>query len=163
MKFKVFALDFDSSNADDVAFVNKTIKDLFSSSETDDCTVTEVTASATVEKPADAPKTTRAPRKPKVVQEQPVEVTQTVEDAQPVEVTQTVEDAQPVDDLPFSEETKEPTSKEMQDLVIGLIKAGTLTREDVQNIFQEFGGTSLSKIPSSKFVLLKQRLTTYNG
>ena len=151
MKFKVFALDFDSSNADDVAFVNKTIKDLFSSSETDDCTVTEVTASATVEKPADAPKTTRAPRKPKVVQEQPVEV------------TQTVEDAQPVDDLPFSEETKEPTSKEMQDLVIGLIKAGTLTREDVQNIFQEFGGTSLSKIPSSKFVLLKQRLTTYNG
>lgn len=143
MKFKVFALDFDSSNADDVAFVNKTIKDLFSSSETDDCTVTEVTASATVEKPVDAPKTTRAPRKPKVAQEQPVE--------------------QPVDDLPFSEETKEPTSKEMQDLVIGLIKAGTLTREDVQNIFQEFGGTSLSKIPSSKFVLLKQRLTTYNG
>lgn len=143
MKFKVFALDFDSSNADDVAFVNKTIKDLFSSSETDDCTVTEVTASATVEKPVDAPKTTRAPQKPKVAQEQPVE--------------------QPVDDLPFSEETKEPTSKEMQDLVIGLIKAGTLTREDVQNIFQEFGGTSLSKIPSAKFVLLKQRLTTYNG
>lgn len=151
MKFKVFALDFDSSNADDVAFVNKTIKDLFSSSETDDCTVTEVTASETVEKPADAPKTTRAPRKPKVVQEQPVEV------------TQTVEDEQPVDDLPFSEETEEPTAKEMQDLVIGLIKAGTLTREDVQNIFQEFGGTSLSKIPATKFVLLKQRLTTYHG
>lgn len=139
MKFKVFALDFDSSNADDVAFVNKTIKNLFSSSETDDCTVTEVTASATVEKPADSPKMTRAPRKPKVMQEQPV------------------------DDLPFSEETEEPTAKEMQDLVIGLIKAGTLTREDVQNIFQEFGGTSLSKIPSAKFVLLKQRLTTYHG
>lgn len=151
MKFKVFALDFDSSNADDVAFVNKTIKDLFSSSETDDCTVTEATASVTVEKPADAPKTTRAPRKPKVMQEQPVEA------------TQTVETEQPVDDLPFSEETEEPTAKEMQDLVIGLIKAGTLTREDVQSIFQEFGGTSLSKIPSAKFVLLKQRLTTYNG
>lgn len=145
MKFKVFALDFDSSNADDVAFVNKTIKDLFSSSETDDCTVTEATASVTVEKPADAPKTTRAPRKQKT---QPV-----VENPQPEETN----------DLPFSEETEEPTAKEMQDLVIGLIKAGTLTREDVQNIFQEFGGTSLSKIPATKFVLLKQRLTTYHG
>lgn len=145
MKFKVFALDFDSSNADDVAFVNKTIKDLFSSSETDDCTVTEATASVAVEKPADAPKTTRAPRKQKT---QPV-----VENPQPEETN----------DLPFSEETEEPTAKEMQDLVIGLIKAGTLTREDVQNIFQEFGGTSLSKIPATKFVLLKQRLTTYHG
>lgn len=145
MKFKVFALDFDSSNADDVAFVNKTIKDLFSSSETDDCTVTEATASVTVEKPADAPKTTCAPRKQKT---QPV-----VENPQPEETN----------DLPFSEETEEPTAKEMQDLVIGLIKAGTLTREDVQNIFQEFGGTSLSKIPATKFVLLKQRLTTYHG
>lgn len=145
MKFKVFALDFDSSNADDVAFVNKTIKDLFSSSETDDCTVTEATASVTVEKPADAPKTTHAPRKQKT---QPV-----VENPQPEETN----------DLPFSEETEEPTAKEMQDLVIGLIKAGTLTREDVQNIFQEFGGTSLSKIPATKFVLLKQRLNTYHG
>lgn len=138
MKFKVFALDFDSSNADDVAFVNKTIKDLFSSSETDDCTVTEATASVTVEKPADAPKTTRAPRKPEAVQETQPTV---------VEISQ----------------TEEPTAKEMQDLVIRLIKAGTLTREDVQNIFQEFGGTSLSKIPATKFVLLKQRLTTYHG
>lgn len=145
MKFKVFALDFDSSNADDVAFVNKTIKDLFSSSETDDCTVTEATASVTVEKPADAPKTTCAPRKQNT---KPV-----VENPQPEETN----------DLPFSEETEEPTAKEMQDLVIGLIKAGTLTREDVQNIFQEFGGTSLSKIPATKFVLLKQRLTTYHG
>lgn len=140
MKFKVFALDFDSSNADDVAFVNKTIKDRFSSSETDDCTVTEATASVTVEKPADAPKTTCAPRN-----ENPA--------PEPEETN----------DLPFSEETEEPTAKEMQDLVIGLIKAGTLTREDVQNIFQEFGGTSLSKIPATKFILLKQRLTTYHG
>lgn len=151
MKFKVFALDFDSSNADDVAFVNKTIKDLFSSSETDDCTVTEATASVTVEKPADAPKTTRAPRKPKAVQETQPTV---------VEIPQT--EPEETNDLPFSEETEEPTAKEMQDLVIGLIKAGTLTREDVQSIFQEFGGTSLSKIPTTKFVLLKQRLTTYH-
>lgn len=151
MKFKVFALDFNSSNADDVAFVNKTIKDLFSSSETDDCTVTEATASATVEKPEDAPKTTRAPRKPKAEQ-----------GTKPPVVENTAPEPEETNDLPFSEETEEPTPKEMQDLVIGLIKAGTLTREDVQNIFQEFGGTSLSKIPSSKFDLLKQRLTTYN-
>lgn len=152
MKFKVFALDFDSSNADDVAFVNKTIKDLFSSSETDDCTVTEATASVTVEKPADEPKITCAPQKPKAMQETQPPV---VESSQPK--------PEETNDLPFSEETEEPTVKEMQDLVIGLIKAGTLTRDDVQNIFQEFGGTSLSKIPATKFVLLKQRLTTYHG
>lgn len=56
-----------------------------------------------------------------------------------------------------------PTAKEMQDLVISLIKTGTLGREDVQTIFNEFGGTSLMKIAPAKFALLKQRLTTYNN
>lgn len=56
-----------------------------------------------------------------------------------------------------------PTAKEMQDLVISLIKTGTLGREDVQTIFNEFGGTSLMKIAPAKFALLKQRLTTYNS
>ena len=56
-----------------------------------------------------------------------------------------------------------PTAKEMQDLVIGLSRSGKLSREDIQTIFNEFGGTSLMKIAPAKFALLKQRLTTYNS
>ena len=79
----------------------------------------------------------------------------------PVEATEPIEQPAPVEVV--TDKTEEPTAKEMQDLVIGLIKSGELSREDVQNIFQEFGGTSLMKIAPAKFALLKQRLTTYKN
>ena len=95
--------------------------------------------------------------KPKRAKQAPVE-----EQFAPVEEQLApVEAPAPIETV--TDKTAEPTAKEMQDLVIGLVKSGELSREDVQNIFQEFGGTSLMKIAPAKFPLLKQRLTTYKN
>lgn len=93
------------------------------------------------------------PVKPKAVKEAP----QATIEPEPIQAPIEEEKA------PEKVSNEPPTAKEMQNLVISLIKTGTLGREDVQTIFNEFGGTSLMKIAPTKFALLKQRLTTYNN
>ena len=151
MKIKVFELEFDASNLHEVAFV----KEVITGSNLNVPATAEVTAPEKEEKPlveketASSP-TPQMPVKPKRKKtEAPAE---TVQETAPVETVQKTAPA-----------NAEPTAKEMQDLVISLIKTGTLSREDVQTIFNEFGGTSLMKIAPAKFALLKQRLTTYNS
>ena len=149
MKIKVFELEFDASNLHEVSFV----KEVISGSNLSVKTETVAIVQEKEEKPVEAKgnvsgSVPRMPFKPEKKKEAKVEATAPV-----------VEEQKPVETV--TDKTTEPTSKEMQDLVIGLVKSGELSREDVQNIFQEFGGTSLMKIAPAKFALLKQRLTTY--
>lgn len=162
MKIKVFEMEFDASNLQEVAFV----KEVITGSNLSVKTETVVTVPAEEEKPVEAkgnvsgptPHTPFKPERKKVEVTAPV-----VEEQKPVEAERptVVEEQKPIETV--TDKTAEPTAKEMQDLVIGLIKSGELSREDVQNIFQEFGGTSLMKIAPAKFALLKQRLTTYKN
>ena len=163
MKIKVFELEFDASNLHEVTFV----KEVIAGSSLNVPVTKDVIVPAQEEKPiveketasSPAPQMPAKPKRQKTeapVETAPVE-TAPVETA-PVE-TAPVETA-PVETTPAN---TEPTAKEMQDLVISLIKTGTLSREDVQTIFNEFGGTSLMKIAPTKYALLKQRLTTYNS
>lgn len=164
MKIKVFEMEFDASNLHEVSFV----KEVISGSNLSIKTETVAIVQGREEKTAEAKETASGstpcvPIKPerkkaaaKVEATAPV-----VEEQKSVEAEQppVVEEQKPVETV--TNKTEEPTAKEMQDLVIGLVKSGELSREDVQNIFQEFGGTSLMKIAPAKFALLKQRLTTY--
>lgn len=153
MKIKVFELEFDASNLHEVAFVKEVITGSNLSVETE----TVVTAQVQEEKPVEFEKKANTPcldmsakpKRKKAEAPAPAPVQEAVQEAAPVQETAPAND--------------EPTAKEMQDLVISLIKTGTLSREDVQTIFNEFGGTSLMKIAPAKFALLKQRLTTYNS
>ena len=139
MKIKVFELEFDASNLHEVTFV----KEVIAGSSLNVPVTGDVIVPAQEEKPVEVKETasTDAVQNPVKPKRKKVEA--------PAEAL-----------APASEE---PTAKEMQTLVISLIKEGTLSREDVQTIFNEFGGTSLMKIAPAKFALLKQRLTTYNS
>lgn len=154
MKIKAFELEFDASNLHEVAFV----KEVITGSNLNVTAVEQVNAPVQEEKPAEVKETANTPRldmsaKPK---------RKKAEASAPAETApaETVQETAPAETAPANDE---PTAKEMQDLVISLIKSGTLSREDVQTIFNEFGGTSLMKIAPAKFALLKQRLTTYNS
>ena len=156
MKIKVFEMEFDASNLQEVAFVKEVITDSNLSVKTE----TVVTVPEKEEKPVEAKKIVSGtaqhmPGKPERKKE-----AAKVEEPAPAPAP-VVEEQKPVETV--TDKTAEPTAKEMQDLVIGLVKSGELSREDVQNIFQEFGGTSLMKIAPAKFALLKQRLTTYKN
>ena len=166
MKIKVFELEFDASNLHEVSFV----KEVISGSNLSVKTETVAIVQEKEEKPVEAKgnvsgSAPHTPSKPEKKKETKVEATAPapVVEQKPVESEQppVVEDQKPVETV--TDKTTEPTTKEMQDLVIGLVKSGELSREDVQNIFQEFGGTSLMKIAPTKFALLKQRLTTYKN
>lgn len=161
MKIKVFEMEFDASNLQEVAFV----KEVISGSNLSARTETVAIVPEREEKPADAKEiasgsTPCVSSKPKKKNEA-IKVKNPVSVESPIEATETTEAQKPVETV--TNKTEEPTAKEMQDLVIGLVKSGELSREDVQNIFQEFGGTSLMKIAPAKFALLKQRLTTYKN
>ena len=153
MKIKVFELEFDASNLHEVAFV----KEVITGSNLNVPATAEVIVPAQEEKPLVEKETASSPA-PQMPAKPKRQKTEAPVETAPVE-TAPVETA-PVETTPAN---TEPTAKEMQDLVISLIKTGTLSREDVQTIFNEFGGTSLMKIAPTKYALLKQRLTTYNS
>nr|DAU64112.1 MAG TPA: hypothetical protein [Caudoviricetes sp.] len=158
MKIKVFEMEFDASNLQEVAFV----KEVITGSNLSVKTETVAIVQEKEEKPVEAKETTLGsdPRMP--VKPERKKAAAKLDEQKPIEEpAPVVEEQKPVETV--TDKTAEPTAKEMQDLVIGLVKSGELSREDVQNIFQEFGGTSLMKIASSKFALLKQRLTTYKN
>lgn len=159
MKIKVFEMEFDASNSHEVSFV----KEVISGSNLSVKTETVAVVQEREEKPAEAKETASGSTpcmssKPKRAKQAPVE-----KQPAPVEEQLAPVEKQPAPVETVTDKTAEPTAKEMQDLVIGLVKSGELSRDDVQNIFQEFGGTSLMKIAPAKFALLKQRLTTYKN
>lgn len=158
MKIKVFELEFDASNLHEVAFV----KEVITGSNLNVPAPEVVTAPEKEEKPVEeeetayspVPQVTVKPKRKKTEAPAPTPAPAPAPTPAPAPV-ETVQETAPAN--------TEPTAKEMQDLVIGLIKSGELSRDDVQTIFNEFGGTSLMKIAPTKFALLKQRLTTYNN
>ena len=152
MKIKVFELEFDASNLREVAFV----KEVITGSNLSVKTETVAIVQEKEEKPVEAKKIVSG-----TAQHMPGKPERKKEAVKVEEPAPSVEEQKPVETV--TDKTAEPTAKEMQDLVIGLVKSGELSREDVQNIFQEFGGTSLMKIAPAKFALLKQRLTTYKN
>ena len=164
MKIKVFELEFDASNLHEVSFV----KEVISGSNLSVKTETVAVVREREEKPAEAKETASGSTpcmssKPKRGNLAPIEEPAPVEAPAPVEEQPAPVEEQPAPVEVVTNKTEEPTAKEMQDLVIGLVKSGELSREDVHNIFHEFGGTSLMKIAPAKFALLKQRLTTYKN
>lgn len=154
MKIKVFEMEFDASNLQEVAFV----KEVITGSNLSVRTETVAIVQEKEEKPVEAKETAlgSAPHMP--FKPERKKAAAKVEAPAP---TEKQSEQKPVETV--TDKTAEPTAKEMQDLVVGLVKSGELSREDVQNIFQEFGGTSLMKIAPTKFALLKQRLTTYKN
>ena len=158
MKIKVFEMEFDASNSHEVSFV----KEVITGSNLSVKTETVVTVPEKEEKPVEAKETVSGSASHMPFKPERKKSAAKVEEQKPVEEpAPVVEEQKPVETV--TDKTAEPTAKEMQDLVIGLVKSGELSREDVQNIFQEFGGTSLMKIAPAKFALLKQRLTTYKN
>lgn len=154
MKIKVFELEFDASNLHEVSFV----KEVISGSNLSVKTETVVTVPDKEEKPAEAKETASGSTLCVPIKPERKKAAAKIESPAPVEAQS---EQTPVEVV--TNKTEDPTAKEMQDLVIGLVKSGELSRGDVQNIFQEFGGTSLMKIAPAKFPLLKQRLTTYKN
>ena len=175
-------MEFDASNLQEVAFV----KEVISGSNLSVKTETVAVVQEREEKPAEAKETASGPtpcmsskperkkaaakiESPAPVEEQlaPVEEQLAPVEKQPAPVEKqpahVEEQSKPKPVEVVTDKTEEPTAKEMQDLVIGLVKSGELSRDDVREIFQEFGGTSLMKIAPAKFALLKQRLTTYKN
>ena len=190
MKITPLTIDFDVTNEQEVAFVNDLMNRLFGSAPLNAVSApTENPVNSTSVPTFNEPTQTAAPvqefkkeanpeataiaiaeetiteaiAEVKKEMEKPVK-TKTVKEApQPTIEPEPVQAPIEEEKAPEKASNEPPTAKEMQDLVISLIKTGTLSREDVQTIFNEFGGTSLMKIAPSKFALLKQRLTTYNS
>ena len=108
------------------------------------------------------------PEKPKAAKVEKPKAAK-VEKPKPVkEAPQATIESEPVQ-APTEEEkapekaSNEPlTAKDMQALMIDLMKAGKITRPQLTDIMLEFGGASLMRIKPEKYELLKQRIETYN-
>ena len=90
--------------------------------------------------------------KPKAVKEAP----QATIEPEPVQAPTEEEKA------PEKASNEPLTAKDMQALMIDLMKSGKITRPQLTDIMLEFGGASLMRIKPEKYELLKQRIETYN-
>lgn len=179
MKITPLTIDFDVTNAQEVAFVNDLMNRLFGSAPLKavsaptenpvNCTSvptfgeptqtaapvqepkkeTITEAIAEVKKEMEKPE---KPAKPKAVKEAP----QATIEPEPVQA--------PIEEEKAPEKaSNEPlTAKDMQAFMIDLMKSGKITRPQLTDIMLEFGGASLMRIKPEKYELLKQRIETYN-
>lgn len=179
MKITPLTIDFDVTNEQEVEFVNDLMNRLFGSAP-----LKAMTAPA--ESPVNStsvPTFTEPARTAAPVQEAKEEPKQeTIAEAvagvkkrteKPVKVgtpkaakeaPQATIEPEPVQ-APAEEEkaSNEPlTAKDMQALMIDLMKTGKITRPQLTDIMLEFGGASLMRIKPEKYELLKQRIETYN-
>ena len=114
-------------------------------------------AIAEVKKEMEKPENVAKPKpekvaKPKAVKEAP----QATIEPEPVQAPTEEEKA------PEKASNEPLTAKDMQALMIDLMKSGKITRPQLADIMLEFGGTSLMRIKPEKYELLKQRIETYN-
>lgn len=191
MKITPLTIDFDITNEQEVAFVNDLMNRLFGSAplkamaaptenpvnSTSVPTFSKPTQTAEpVQEVKEEPKQetiTEAIAEVKKEMEKPVNVAKPkpVNVAKPKtvkEAPQATIEPEPIQ-APIEEEkapekaAKEPlTAKDMQALMIDLMKAGKITRPQLTDIMLEFGGASLMRIKPEKYELLKQRIETYN-
>lgn len=187
MKITPLTIDFDVTNAQEVAFVNELMNRLFGSAplkamaaptenpvnSTSEPTQTaapvpeakEVAVAIAEETIADAiadiKKEMGKPEKPKAVK---VEKPKAVKEApqatiEPEPIQAPIEEEKAPEKAP-----NEPlTAKDMQAFMIELMKTGKITRPQLTDIMLEFGGASLMRIKPEKYELLKQRIETYNN
>ena len=114
-------------------------------------------AIAEVKKEMEKPENVAKPKpekvaKPKAVKEAP----QATIEPEPVQAPTEEEKA------PEKASNEPLTAKDMQALMIDLMKSGKITRPQLADIMLEFGGASLMRIKPEKYELLKQRIETYN-
>lgn len=183
MKITPLTIDFDVTNAQEVAFVNDLMNRLFGSAPLNAVSApTENPVNSTSVPTFGEPTQTAAPvqevkEEPKqetiteAIAEVKKEMEKTVKVAKPKaakEAPQATIEPEPVQ-APTEEEkapekaSKEPlTAKDMQAFMIDLMKTGKITRPQLTDIMLEFGGASLMRIKPEKYELLKQRIETYN-
>lgn len=189
MKITPLTIDFDVTNAQEVAFVNELMNRLFGSAPLKAMAApTENPVNSTSEPTFSEPTQTAAPV-PEAKEVAVAIAEETIADAiaevkkeigKPVTVgkpvkPKTVKEApqatiepEPIQ-APVEEEkapekaSNEPlTAKDMQAFMIDLMKSGKITRPQLTDIMLEFGGASLMRIKPEKYELLKQRIETYN-
>ena len=179
MKITPLTIDFDVTNAQEVAFVNDLMSRLFGSAPfktmpaptenpvNSTCVpafseptqtaapVQEVKEENITEAVAEVKKEKKKPvrlEKPKTVKEDP----QATIEPEPVQAPTEEEKA------PEKASNEPLTAKDMQAFMIDLMKTGKITRPQLTDIMLEFGGASLMRIKPEKYELLKQRIETYN-
>ena len=190
MKITPLTIDFDVTNAQEVAFVNDLMNRLFGSAPLKATAApTESPVNSTSVPTFSEPTQTASPvpevkEEKQEVKEEPKQETITEAIAEvkkemekpekPVkpktvkEAPQATTEPEPVQ-APIEEEkapekaSNEPlTAKDMQAFMIELMKTGKITRPQLTDIMLEFGGASLMRIKPEKYELLKQRIETYN-
>lgn len=184
MKITPLTIDFDVTNAQEVEFVNELMSRLFGSTPLKAVAApTESPVTSTSVPTFSEPTQTAAPvqevkEEPKqetiteVIAEEemkkPIKVEKQVKPKAVKEAPQATIEPEPVQ-APIEEEkapekasNKPLTAKDMQALMIDLMKTGKITRPQLTNIMLEFGGASLMRIKPEKYELLKQRIESYN-
>lgn len=183
MKITPLTIDFDVTNAQEVEFVNELMNRLFGSAPLKAMAApTENPVNSTSVPTFSEPTQTAAPvqevkeePKQETITEAIAEVKKEMEKPEKVAKPKTVKEApqptiepEPIQ-APIEEEkapekaSNEPlTAKDMQALMIDLMKTGKITRPQLTDIMLEFGGASLMRIKPEKYELLKQRIETYN-
>ena len=181
MKITPLTIDFDVTNAQEVAFVNDLLSRLFGSAPLK-------TAAAPAESPVNGtgvptfsePTQTAAPVQEAKEEPKQETVAEAIAKAKKLirkcKTEKTVKEApQPtIEPEPVqapAEEEKSPekapgeplTAKDMQAFMVDLMKTGKITRSQLTDIMLEFGGASLMRINPEKYELLKQRIETYNS
>lgn len=184
MKITPLTIDFDVTNAQEVAFVNDLMNRLFGSAPLNAVSApTESPVNSTIVPTFSEPTQTAAPVQEFKKGAKQENITEAIAEAiaevkkemgkpeKPKtvkEAPQATVDPEPVQ-APTEEEkapekaSKEPlTAKDMQAFMIDLMKSGKITRPQLTDIMLEFGGASLMRIKPEKYELLKQRIETYN-
>ena len=182
MKITPLTIDFDVTNEQEVKFVNELMNRLFGSAPLNAVSApTENPVNSTSVPTFSEPTQTAAPvqevkeePKQETITEAIAEVKKEMEKPEKVAKPKTVKEApqptiepEPIQ-APIEEEkapekaSNEPlTAKDMQALMIDLMKTGKITRPQLTDIMLEFGGASLMRIKPEKYELLKQRIETY--
>lgn len=192
MKITPLTIDFDVTNAQEVEFVNALMNRLFGSAplkamsaptespvnSTSVPTFSEPTQTAApvqeLKKEAN-PEATAVAIAEETIADAIAEVKKEMKKPEKVAKPKTVKEApqatiepEPVqapteeEKVPEKAENKPLTAKDMQALMIDLMKSGKITRPQLTDIMLEFGGASLMRIKPEKYELLKQRIETYN-
>lgn len=179
MKITPLTIDFDVTNAKEVEFVNELMNRLFGSAPLKAMAApTESPVASTRVPTFSEPTQTTAPvqevkeePKQETITEAIAEVKKEMKKPEKVAKPKTVKEAPQatIEPEPAQAPTEEEkasnkplTAKDMQALMIDLMKSGKITRPQLTDIMLEFGGASLMRIKPEKYELLKQRIETYN-
>jgi hypothetical protein len=192
MKITPLTIDFDITNAQEVAFVNDLMSRLFSSAPLKAATApTESPVNSTSVPTFSEPTRTAAPVQEfkkkanpeataisiaeETIADAIAEMKKEMKKPEKAAKPKTVKEAPqatiepepvqaPIEDEKAPEKApNEPlTAKDMQAFMIDLMKSGKITRPQLTDIMLEFGGASLMRIKPEKYELLKQRIETYN-